>query len=229
MKMGRFVVFQLATCLWALPIQGCATSYSAKDIELWVVDAETKQPLPDVHVVAHWALELRRDGTRTLEIMEAVTDQQGRVFFEGWGPKSVVPRFGELGALDTFDLKLTFFQPGREVKVLNNDRYGPPFGPGEGPAVRTSMWDGHKVPLRTYTGSVEDYVMSLERISSGLNWGECGWTKVPKTVISLDREAQRHAKVKPIYGIWILTIDRIKDLSKGRACEDVDRILGSHQ
>ena len=55
-------------------------TYSAAPIHGWVVDAETKQPLEGVHVVAQWILQtglLHGEHTSRLHIVETVTDPKG--------------------------------------------------------------------------------------------------------------------------------------------------------
>ena len=64
-------------------------AYSAAPIEAWVVDADTNEPLEGVIVTANWQLV---SGTLAggeipkgqLMVMEAVTDKDGRFYFEGW-------------------------------------------------------------------------------------------------------------------------------------------------
>ena len=74
-----------------LPLQGCATAYSAKEIEARVIDADTRQPLEGVNVVAHWVLHFGMEGGQQtdLELMETVTDKNGRFHFPAWGPKPI--------------------------------------------------------------------------------------------------------------------------------------------
>ena len=75
----RFIV--LGGVIFSL--QACSNTYSAKAIEAWVVDAETKKPLEGVIVVAHWELNygLEGGGAYQLQVMEDVTDKKGRFYF----------------------------------------------------------------------------------------------------------------------------------------------------
>ena len=98
-------------------------TYSAAPIHGWVVDAETKQPLEGVHVVAQWILQtglLHGEHSTRLHIMETVTDQSGAYHFPGWGPK---PR-PFLARFDGFDPMLTFFKPGHVP--LDRTNFDPP-------------------------------------------------------------------------------------------------------
>jgi hypothetical protein len=72
-------------------LQGCASSYSAKAIEGWVVDAATKQPLEGVNIVAHWVVNFGIEGGQgtDLMLMETISDRNGRYSFPAWGPEQV--------------------------------------------------------------------------------------------------------------------------------------------
>ncbi|MCF6199453.1 MAG: hypothetical protein L3J67_08665 [Hyphomicrobiaceae bacterium] len=69
----------------AFTLTGC-TRYSAEPIEGWVIDADTKKPIEGVIVVANWQLHKSTIGGRIpaahLNIMETLTDKNGRFFFE---------------------------------------------------------------------------------------------------------------------------------------------------
>src|SRR5258706_4245857 len=86
-------------------------SYSGAEIRGRVVDAETKQPLEGVHVVAQWILAtglIEAHHDTPLQILETVTDAKGEYYLPPWGPK---PR-PFLAVLDWgFDPILKFFKP----------------------------------------------------------------------------------------------------------------------
>lgn len=73
---------------------GLTFYYSADPIEAKVIDAETKQPLEGVTVVAHWELVYGTPGGSSpagqLTAMEAVTDHDGKFHFPGWGLKLAI-------------------------------------------------------------------------------------------------------------------------------------------
>src|SRR5262245_8979857 len=63
-------------------------TYSATPFRVRVVDYDTGAPIAGVIVMAYWLLEggIHTDRVGTLMILEAVTDEEGWVHFDGWGP-----------------------------------------------------------------------------------------------------------------------------------------------
>jgi hypothetical protein len=88
----------LAVC--AMAIGGCGSPYYTVDpIEAWVVDADTGQPLEGAVVTANWQLVspgLDTGGRKLhqLEVMETLTDKNGRFHFPGF--TKLNPRLLEL-------------------------------------------------------------------------------------------------------------------------------------
>src|SRR5439155_24046729 len=77
-----------------LALPACAilvpTEYSAEPIDARVVDGTTGQPLSGVVVVAHWVLVSGNAGVSftvgNLQVLEMLSDQDGRFRFSAWGP-----------------------------------------------------------------------------------------------------------------------------------------------
>jgi hypothetical protein len=165
-------------------------AYSAEPIRGRVVDAETRQPLEGVHVVAQWILQTGILHGRTVErlhILETVTDATGAYRLPGWGPK---PR-PALSRLETSDPLLTFFKPGyRPLDRSNNEMHDRP--------VRTSRWDGKTIALEPFRGSPEEWVSALQHVQFRLDWAEPRddasgrpndyWRHFPRMVIALLEE-----------------------------------------
>ena len=140
LALGLLVALAMAP---AVALAADPDTYSAAPIHGWVVDAETKQPLEGVHVVAQWILQtglLHGEHSTRLHIMETVTDQSGAYHFPGWGPK---PR-PFLARFDGFDPMLTFFKPGHVPLDRTN------FDPPQEGALRTSVWDGKTIELQPF-------------------------------------------------------------------------------
>lgn len=76
----------------ALLLRGCLNIYSAKPIEAWIIDAETRKPVEGAVVVARWKLVYGLEGGGRYDwvVLETVTDKNGRFTFPGWGPR-VIP------------------------------------------------------------------------------------------------------------------------------------------
>jgi hypothetical protein len=163
-------------------------AYSAEPIRGRVVDAETRQLLEGVHVVAQWILQTGILHGRTVErlhILETVTDATGAYRLPGWGPK---PR-PALSRLETSDPLLTFFKPGyRPLDRSNNEMHDRP--------VRTSRWDGKTIALEPFRGSPEEWVDSLQHVQVRLRWGRSTdsgqvndhWRHFPRIVLRVLEE-----------------------------------------
>lgn len=157
---------------------GLPSRYSAEAIEAWVIDAETKKPLEGVIVVAHWQLFYSTVGGRVpagqLEIMETVTDNNGRFYFPAWGPKKVPkykPQKGDIwiayipflapdGYLDDSDPALLLFKPGYEYAGLQN----PTRSHTDHSPVRRSVWNGKTIQMTKFMGTPEEWFKMLERV-----------------------------------------------------------------
>lgn len=104
-----------------LCLQACATIYSAKPITATVVDAESGEPLEGVNVVAHWVMHdpaWRSAGD--LELMEAVTNKEGKFHIPGWGPRAIPSDLPMGTRLGNDDPGLILFKSGYKVAGLSN-------------------------------------------------------------------------------------------------------------
>jgi hypothetical protein len=190
-KLWSFILLALVL----LPLQGCARDYSAKSIEAWVVDAETGKPVEGANVVAHWELSygLEGGGAYQLQIMEAVTDQNGRFFFPAWGPQAIPQHLPREARLKDRDPAIMIFKNSYEAKGIENDRPISSMG-GHGASVRSSDWDGKKIPLRKFEGDLKKLSLNVFNAQSGLSFvsrGEnCDWKLIPKMVLTLTKEVK---------------------------------------
>ena len=125
--------------------------YTADEITATVVDADTKEPIAGVNVIAEWVVEggFSLHSTEILgymNVMETVTDQNGRFHFPGWGPR---PNF-HFGAVFQQAPLLVFFKPGYEYAGADN--YGKSLTAA--PRRMTSDWDGKTISMRRRLSSV---------------------------------------------------------------------------
>jgi hypothetical protein len=162
--MFRRMLGACVVLVWTLTLPACAAlvpPYSAEAIEARVVDADTKQPLEGVIVTANW--ELRGGGLALggstavgqIQVMEAVTDQNGRFFFPAWGP---IKQFK--GELHDKDPQLLFFKSGYAYRILWNDYRGDP------PAMKVvhrSQWNGKTIEMKKFMGTPAEWLKVLER------------------------------------------------------------------
>ena len=184
-----------------LPLQSCARDYSAKAIEAWVVDAESKQPMEGVNVVAHWLLEygLEGGGATDITTMETVTDKNGRFYFPAWGPKEIPDNLPSEARLKDNDPELQFFKSGYLGLELQNDR---PIRSmwGHGKSMRTSEWDGKKIQMKSFQGTaLQEYgfhLPSFYYVEYGKN---CEWKHIPRMIAAVSREQKRFKEQKIIF------------------------------
>jgi len=194
-----------------LPLPACSShpnQYSAEAIEAWVVDAETKQPLSDVIVVANWGLHVgtidgRKPGGQ-LVVMETVADKDGRFSFPAWGPK----RRPFNTFLDNMDPGLALFKPGYEYRGMQNSVKSYV----NNNQVRQSRWSGKTIELKKFDGNMKKYARNLSFLHTTMRSilidGECDWKQIPKLIIAVDQQERIFRKNKiysSLYSINDLT------------------------
>lgn len=194
MKPAR-IVYTLLLLVSTLPIAACATpvTYSAEAIEARVIDAETKQPLEGVVVVAHWVLEdgIHVDRVGDLMVLESIADKNGWFRFPAWGP---IRHWGN-SRLTYMDPEILVFKSGYEYRQLTNyDWATPEQRAGKAIPVRKSAWNGKTIALKPYTGTIQAYKGHFESLNKELervatdNPEDCNWKKLPKTIAAIGRE-----------------------------------------
>lgn len=183
---------KLLLILWLLSalftLSACATplTYSAKEIQGQIVDADTNQPIEGAIVVAQWVLfegGIGHGGHKgRLHIHETVTDKNGRYFIPAWGPKTHPP----MTELDDRDPEILIFKSQYEPKTLYNNvmREG---------SVRVSDWDRKAVKLMRAKRSLEDQAFQLSSFYGGLESGGSNkdWYSYPRMLLALYAEKRR--------------------------------------
>lgn len=214
-KRNAAVILPLLCIVFCLPLTACALGslkYSAEPIEARVVDAETKQPIEGAIVVAHWALEggMHWDRVGTLQVMEAVTDQNGQFSFPAWGPIET-----SKGILTDRDPELLLFKNGYEYRELWNFNAS-----GDLERLRSSMrrsdWNGKTIELRPFKGTAEEYARHLAFLKTSLgfayNGENCEWRNVPHMLVAQHIE-KRRLDEKDIFNT-LQSIDRVAGQKK---------------
>ena len=212
--------------LLALPLQGCVTAYSAKAIEARVIDADTHQPVEGANVVAHWVLHFGLEGGQQTDLMliEAVTDKDGRFYFPAWGPQSIPSRLPWDARMKNRDPAIIIFKPGYQWVGLSNEITGP--YPDRGPALRSSRWHGKTIELKKFDGDLRRYGLMVSGALSGVSWGGCNWKKIPRIMVSLNKEAERLSLQKIFHGIP--TFKRLENTAEGENCGSVQEFFNEH-
>jgi hypothetical protein len=178
-----------------IPFHGWARSYSAEAIEGLVVDAETRQPLEGAIVVAYWGLEYGMEGgnMKIFQLMESVTDKQGRFRFPPWGPKEIPAQLPSDARLKNRDPALDFYLDGYEVKAASNSKSVKDMG-GHGDSVRKSEWNGKTVALKKFSGDRARYAEYLRLLRGSPVYLyppamiECVWNRVPVLITTIMKQ-----------------------------------------
>jgi len=183
------IILHLYLLLTALSLPACARTYSARPITATVIDTDTQEPLEGVNVVADWVLyDPAWRGTGELEIIEAVTDEQGQFHIPGWGPKAVPSHLPYGTRLGNDDPALQFFKGGYRIRVLVNSRQPERLRPENDIPVRYSDWDGKVIKLEKFKGTLEDYGKyihdPMQYMGSGI---PCPWKKNAAPVCRVDQ------------------------------------------
>lgn len=178
--------------------------YSAEPMEAGVVDADTKQPLEGVIVVAHWELERGTPGGSVpagqLMVMETVTDSQGKFSFPGFGPKPAVTSH-----LVHKDPELILFKSGYRYQILTNEYSGDIELRTR--AVRRSEWNGKTIELKPFKGGAVEYANHLGSLNNNLypllGSDSCEWKKIPHMLLALTQQSRifKKAGIEALYDV----------------------------
>lgn len=198
-------------------LHGCSKSYYAEEIEAWVVDADTKQPLEGVIVTANWQLEEGTLGGNIpkgqLMVMETVTDKNGRFYFPKWGPKKAPE-----GHLVNRDPQLLLFKAGYEYEGLENT-FTQDYNKS---ARRVSEWHGKTIELRKFEGDLKEYAGHLGFLRTSLDSiirDDCGWKRIPKMIIAIDKQSNIFRK----QGLFSLSSIESLDVTYKNKCGSVKK------
>jgi hypothetical protein len=128
------------TLLLALTSCEPSKNYSGASIVAYVVDADSREPVADVHVAAIWEVDggFSHEIVGYAKVMETVSDAQGKFSFPGWGPVSVSG-----GVLRGASPALLLFKPGYVYSAFGNTL------PADtsAPLLTTSQWHEKRLPL----------------------------------------------------------------------------------
>lgn len=128
------IVAAVATCSYG------ERTYSADAIDSRVIDADTGEPLAGVNVVAEWVLKGGVESgevTGYANVMETVTDKDGRFHFPAWGPVTV-----KRGSVREAGPALLLFKPGYHYAAYANG------SSAEASTQMSSRWSGKPLRMR---------------------------------------------------------------------------------
>ena len=192
----RYLLIISAVALVLFGDPANSRSYAAAPFAGRVVDAETGQPIPGVIVLAQWIVEGPAEAhpVGAMQIMETVTDENGRYSFPGWGPKAVPrPDFWSwvfTPVLTTKDPQLFFMKSGYGHFYVQNDiARGKEFDFET--ELRKSQVDGKDIHMTNLKGNAaarrRDYDVLFRR-PYGIRQLGCTWIQMPRTIEYLYKE-----------------------------------------
>ena len=176
----------------AATMEACADPYfTAAPIEAWVVDAETGQAIEGAVVTANWQLVgfgFDTGGRKLgqLEVMETVTDQNGRFYFPGFTKVNISGN-----QLREEDPQILIFKSGyRYMRITNQYPIGKE---GEQGAHRKSPIVGQRLKMVKADQDVKKYAFNLDFLTSYLSRlaDAGGASAIPRMIRALGCERQR--------------------------------------
>ena len=126
-----------------------------------VVDAETHQPLADVHALAEWQTEgVGGRANGPLMVRDTVSGSDGLISFEAWGPIEGPWTGLVIGS----DPVVTLFKTGYKAMILNNG-YLPPGRERE--RVRRFVRKDSTHALEPFRGTLDERIQELKKVYRG--------------------------------------------------------------
>ena len=183
----------------ATSLQGCGDLYyTAAPIEAWVVDADTGAPIEGAVVTANWQMVAfgfdtggRKKGQ--LEVMETVTDKNGRFHFPGFTKINLSGN-----ALGEADPQILIFKPGyRHLRATNLYPIGEE--ESQGPRRRSPII-GLRLKMQPAGHDVKKYAHDLGFLGSDLSSFADRRDivgRIPQMIHALECERLRLRKLEP--------------------------------
>jgi hypothetical protein len=192
--------FLLVTTL-AMAMEACADPYyTSAPIEAWVVDADTGAPIEGAVVTANWQLvgfgfETGGRKLGQLEVMETVTDRNGRFYFPGF---TKVNLSGNV--LREEDPQILIFKSGyRYLRAANEYPIGKE---GEQGTHRKSSIIGHKLKMQKADADIKKFASNLGFLTDYLATivNARGSDGIPRMIHALACERRRLRTIDPAIG-----------------------------
>jgi hypothetical protein len=170
MQNWAMAILFVGNLLWPLQAQAgqpCEVvpvpcTFEALPFKLKVVDAETQQPLSDVHALAEWPTV--GPGGRSggpLMALDSVSGPDGELGFPGWGPIQGPVTGLEIGS----DPVMTLFKTRYKALVINN---ADPPGTKETQRVRRFYQNGRTYAVQPFRGTPVEWLGELRRVWLGI-------------------------------------------------------------
>lgn len=213
-RIGKILTFSVIYLMLA----GCYFGlYKASEFEAKIVDADTGKPIEGVLVIVHWQ---RYEGSLVggdvpgqEEIMETLSDKNGRVHFPGWGPR--------LTRVSDSSPKFKIFKSGYEMRWPQNRGNRHPY--------QKRKSDHHKknIKLKKFKGTKKQYE---KKVLDGLRGAireatydrdhsisQCNWIYIPISIATLHKEYAAHLG-------RVLNTKKIIGTYEGTGCGTTDKL-----
>ena len=136
-------------------------TFEGPGFTLTVVDAETRKPLPDVHVLAEWQMYgMGHHLNGPVMVLDAVSGSGGGAAFPSWGPVEG----SVLGLGPGRDPVVSLFKSGYEALIIENPATS--FG-DEHVRIRRAGQDGRTYSLRPFRGTPMEWLQQLRLVWIG--------------------------------------------------------------
>ena len=136
-------------------------TFEGLPFKLKVVDADTHQPLADVHALAEWRMEgVGGRANGPLMAKDTVSGSDGLISFEAWGPIEGPWTGLVIGS----DPVVTLFKTGYKAMILNNG-YLPPGRERE--RVRRFVRKDSTHALEPFRGTLDERIQELKKVYRG--------------------------------------------------------------
>jgi hypothetical protein len=176
-----------------------------------VVDADTGAPIEGAVVTANWQLVAfgfdtggRKQGQ--LEVMETVTDRNGRFYFPGFTKINLSGN-----ALREEDPQILVFKPQyRYLRAANHYPIGQEDSQG---TYRKSPIVGRTIEMRKADPDIQKYAFELGFLTGALAYivDSGGTNRIPRTIRALGCERQRLVALDPRIGLSVPGATRLEE------------------
>ena len=226
--LGFTATLGLVWCWWWLAFPHLPSTYTADPLYGTIVDAETGAPIEGAIVIGLWEMQMQYGFDSTAmtghaQVTEVLTDQDGKYFIAGWGPKK---RYGKSYLSDSSPL-IVVFKEGYEYLLRGNTMY--PSDQKYNP-IRQFDWAGETLKLKKFNGNVKAYYNMLKRVNSALGTvtertlgaGDCDWKKIPHMMLEFDKYYQI-LKIELPRAFYI--IPSLDEVTRHRPCGSKEEFL----
>jgi hypothetical protein len=195
----RWIALALFTVLL---LRGCLNIYSAKPIEAWIIDAETREPVAGAVVVAQWKLVYGLEGGYAYNwvVMQTVTDENGRFTFPGWGPRMIPTTLLWQAKMEGDDPDIKFYKFGyagvKHTQSMADKAYRRPKSGGYGwggAFLREWYLNGEILEYKPAKGDLKalgDELTEFNHWLAGEEGDRCAYLRLARAVRAIDNAYQ---------------------------------------